>query len=181
LASRHRGERVGSVGLEAFALSAALDGTSGALCCQLEAVDERHSGLWWESTGKTDHAEGVAPVAEVPCAQLSAMELVDICAGLAVLAGLVTELSEARAPCHLEQFGLGTRRLGLCPDDLGRLAQGQFTVQEGQAGTGAIGQAGRGLQGLAGLASRSAHLAGNPCSPIVEAQLFVGAAGNSTS
>ena len=43
-AARHRSERIGGVGLEAFALAAALlDGPSSALCCQFEAVDERHT------------------------------------------------------------------------------------------------------------------------------------------
>ena len=88
-------------------------------------------GLGWESTCETDHAEGVAPVAEVPSTQLLAMELIDIGVCLAVLAGLVAELSEVRAPCNFEQLGFSTRRLGLGPSYFGRLAQGQLAVQQG--------------------------------------------------
>ncbi len=130
-ANCHRRERVGGIGLEALALAAALlDISPRALRCQLEAVDERHTGLWRESTCETDHAEAVTPVAEMPCSYLLAMEVVDICVGLAVLAGFVTELSEVRAPCNFEQLGLCTRRLGLGLYDLGCLVDGQFSPQQ---------------------------------------------------
>src|SRR5580658_5174960 len=95
LAARHRHQGIGGVGLEALTLPAGLlDGPSCPLCCQLEAVDERHSALWWERTCETDHAEAVAPVAEVPCPQLLAMEVINVGFGLAVLAGFVTQLSK---------------------------------------------------------------------------------------
>jgi hypothetical protein len=94
-ACRHRSEGVGGVSLEAFALAAGLlDGPSCALCVQLEAVDESHTGLGRKSTRKTDHPEPVTPRAEMPGAHLLAMEVVDIGVGLAVLAGLVAELRE---------------------------------------------------------------------------------------
>src|SRR5271170_7375218 len=166
----HRRKRVGSVGLETFALVAVLlDVPPCALRSQLEAVDEGHTRFRRKSTGQTDHAEAVAPVAEVPCLQLLAMEVVDIGVCLAVLAGLVAELSEVRVPCNFEQFGFSTRRLGLGFYDLGYLEQGQFSRQESFVGIRAMGQACRGLQGLAGLAGRAAHLTGHPCGPIVEA------------
>jgi hypothetical protein len=131
-ACRHRRQHIGGVGLEAFALPAVLvDGSPGALGGQLEAVDERHTGLGWESTCKADHPEAVAPMAEVPCLQLLAMEVGDIGVGLAVLAGFVAELPEVRVPCELEQLGFSTWRLGLGPSYFGRLAQGQFAPQEG--------------------------------------------------
>src|SRR5208282_2118880 len=98
-ANCHRRERIGGVGLKALALPAGLlDGTSGALGGQLEAVNERDSSFGWESTCKTDHPEGVAPVAEVPGSLLLAMELAYICVCLAVLARFVTELSEVAVP-----------------------------------------------------------------------------------
>jgi hypothetical protein len=73
----------------------------------------------------------VAPMAEVPCLQLLAMEVGDVGVGLAVLAGFVAELPEVRVPCELEQLGFSTWRLGLGPSYFGRLAQGQFAPQEG--------------------------------------------------
>ena len=134
-ANCHRSEGVGGVGLEAFALAAGLlDGSSRALCGQLEAVDERHAGLWRESTCETDHAEAVAPVAEVPCAQLLAMELIDIGVCLAVLAGLVAQLSEVRAACNLEQLGFGTGRLGLRPRRSRRPGPGTVRPPTGLSG-----------------------------------------------
>jgi hypothetical protein len=93
-ANRHCREGIGGIGLKALALPAGLvDGPPGALGGQLEAVDERHTRFGWESTCKTDHAEAVAPMAEVPSTQLLAMELADVGVGLAVLAGFVAELS----------------------------------------------------------------------------------------
>jgi hypothetical protein len=74
LTCRDGDKRIGGVSLEALALGAgAVIGSPGALCGQLDAVDERHTRLWWESTCKTDHPELVSPVAEVPGAKLLAM------------------------------------------------------------------------------------------------------------
>jgi hypothetical protein len=71
-----------------------MDRPSGALGGQLEAVDEGHSRLGRESTCKADHAEAVAPVPEAPGTQLSAVQLMHIGMGLAVLSGLVAQLPE---------------------------------------------------------------------------------------
>jgi hypothetical protein len=90
----HRSERVGSVSLEALGLAACLlDGPPRALGGQFEPVDEGHTCVGRESNRTADHPEAVAPMAEVACFQLLAMEVIDICVGLAVLAGLVAELS----------------------------------------------------------------------------------------
>jgi hypothetical protein len=95
LANCHCGKGVRGIGLEALALSAGLmNRPSGALGGKLEAVDERHAGLGRESTCKADHAEAVAPVPEVPGTQLSAVQLMHIAMGLAVLSGLVAQLPE---------------------------------------------------------------------------------------
>jgi hypothetical protein len=95
LANCHCGKGVRGIGLEALALAAGLmDSPPGALCSELEAVDERHAGLGWESTPKADHAEAVAPVPEMPSPQLLAVQLMHIAMGLAVLSGLVAELSQ---------------------------------------------------------------------------------------
>jgi hypothetical protein len=70
-------------------------------------------------------------MAEVPGGQLLAMEVIYIGTALAVLAGLVAELSQVRVASHLEQFSFGTWRLGLRLHDLGCLAQGELSLQQG--------------------------------------------------
>jgi hypothetical protein len=94
-AARHCHKRIGGVGVKAFALAAGLvNGSPCALGCQLEAVDERHSGFWRKRAFEADHPEPVAPVAEVPSTQLLAMEVDYVGIGLAVLARLVAQLAQ---------------------------------------------------------------------------------------
>jgi hypothetical protein len=146
VAARHCHQCIGGIGVKALALAAGLkNATSRALSGQFEAVDEGHPGLWRKRTFEADHPEPVAPVAEMPRAQLLAVELgyVGIC--LAVLAGLVAELAEVRAPRDCQQFCFGTWGLGLCFYHLGRLQEGQLACQEGRLGARAIGQASCGL------------------------------------
>jgi hypothetical protein len=146
-AARHSHKGIGGVGIEALALPAGLvDGSSGALSSQLEAVDEGHSRLWRKSTAEADHPEPVAPTAERPGTQLLAMEVAYIGVRLAVLTGHVAQLAQVRAPCHLEQFGFSTWRLGLCLYNLGGLQQRQLSGQECRLGARAIGQASRCLK-----------------------------------
>jgi hypothetical protein len=121
-AARHCDKRIGGTGIEALALATGLkDRTPCALSSQLDAVDEGHSRFGRKSTAKADHAEPVAPMAEVPDAHLLAVEVAYVGICLAVLAGFVAQLSEVRAPCHLEQFCFSTWGLGLCLYDLGCL------------------------------------------------------------
>jgi hypothetical protein len=146
LARRHCRKGIGGVGLEAFAFPAGLvNGPPGALCGQLEAVDEGNSRFRRKSTAKADHAEAVAPMAEMAGTQLLAMEVAYVGIGLAVFAGYVAQLPEVRAPRHLEQLGFSTGRLGLCLDDLDRLKQGQLPGQKSRLGVWAVFQASRGL------------------------------------
>jgi hypothetical protein len=111
-ANCHLCKRIGGVGVKALAFPAGLkNGSSGALCSQLEAVDERHSGSWRKRAFEADHPKPVAPMAEVPGTQLLAMKVTHVDIGLAALARLVAQLAQVRAPCHLEQFGFSTRGL----------------------------------------------------------------------
>jgi hypothetical protein len=91
LANGHRRESIGGVGLEALWLAAGLlDSSLEPLCRELDAVDERHSRLGRKSACKAHHPEAVAPVADIPGAQLLAVELGYVGVCLAVLAGLVS-------------------------------------------------------------------------------------------
>src|SRR5271168_195334 len=101
---RHRSQGIGGVGLEALGLATTLlSRPLGALRGELQAVDEGHSSFWREGSCETDHAEGVAPVAEMPGAQLPPVQVGYIGIGLAVLARLVAKLRQVRAASHLDQ------------------------------------------------------------------------------
>jgi hypothetical protein len=166
----HCDKCIGGIGIEALALATGLKNrTPCALSSQLDAVDEGHSRFGRKSTAKADHAEPVAPMAEVPDAHLLAVEVAYVGICLAVLAGFVAQLSEVRAPCNLEQFSFSTWGFGLCLYDLGGLQNRQLPGQQGRLGIRAIDQAGRCLERLAGLAGGATHLAGHPCSPVGKA------------
>jgi hypothetical protein len=180
-ANCHRRKRIGGVGVKALALPAGLvNGSSGALGGKLEAVDEGHSRSWRKRAFEANHPEPVAPMAEMPSVHLLAMKVAYVSIGLAVLSGFVAQLAQVRAPCHLQQFGFSTWRLGLCLHDLGCLQEGQMTRQESLLGVGAILQASDRLEGLAGLAGGATHLTGHPCSPIVKAAGLMSTASDST-